>query len=71
MFESENRNSWIAMKYSMEMLQEMRYFVVAEGVETEQMVKDLERLNCQYLQGFYFSKPVPAGEFIKLVDHVI
>lgn len=34
--------------------------VVAEGVETEAQVKQLEDLHCSYAQGFYFSKPVAA-----------
>jgi diguanylate cyclase (GGDEF)-like protein/PAS domain S-box-containing protein len=33
--------------------------VIAEGVETEQQVRMLRTLGCQYLQGFYFSRPIP------------
>lgn len=32
--------------------------IVAEGVETESQVQQLTRLGCEYVQGFYFSKPV-------------
>jgi diguanylate cyclase (GGDEF)-like protein/PAS domain S-box-containing protein len=39
--------------------------VVAEGVETEQQLQLLKSLNCQYVQGFYFSKPLPAEEFVQ------
>lgn len=39
--------------------------IVVEGVETEEMVSLLEKLNCDYLQGYYYSKPVPADEIIK------
>ncbi len=34
--------------------------VVAEGVETIDHMIHLERLNCNYVQGYYFSQPVPA-----------
>jgi EAL domain-containing protein (putative c-di-GMP-specific phosphodiesterase class I) len=34
--------------------------VVAEGVETEQQMRQLLSLNCDEMQGFLFSKPVPA-----------
>ena len=34
--------------------------VVAEGVETEEQLAQLEALGCEYAQGFYFSKPVDA-----------
>jgi len=37
--------------------------IIAEGVETENQVKILQKLNCDYLQGFYFAKPMPIDEF--------
>ncbi|MHC0039598.1 sensor domain-containing protein [Pseudoneobacillus sp. C159] len=37
--------------------------VVAEGVETEQQLQLLKSLNCDYVQGYYFSKPIPADQF--------
>lgn len=39
--------------------------IVAEGVETEEMVYKLSEMGCEYLQGYYFSKPVPVVDFIK------
>ena len=35
---------------------------IAEGVETENQVKILQKLGCGYLQGFYFAKPMPFNE---------
>ena len=37
--------------------------VVAEGVETGDQLKLLKELGCPLVQGFYFSKPLPAEEF--------
>lgn len=34
--------------------------MVAEGVETVAQQEVLSQLNCDYLQGFLFSKPLPA-----------
>jgi diguanylate cyclase (GGDEF)-like protein/PAS domain S-box-containing protein len=41
--------------------------VVAEGVETEEQLVALRRLGCQYAQGFFLSRPVPAGEAERLI----
>ncbi len=35
---------------------------IAEGVETEEDLTLLMRLQCDYAQGYYFSRPVPAGK---------
>ncbi|MBK4733123.1 putative bifunctional diguanylate cyclase/phosphodiesterase [Noviherbaspirillum pedocola] len=40
--------------------------VVAEGVETASQVETLRHLGCDVVQGFYFGKPVPASEVIRL-----
>ena len=37
--------------------------VVAEGVETEEQRVYLSALNCDYIQGFLYSKPLPMDEF--------
>lgn len=38
--------------------------VVAEGIETEQQLNVLRKANIQAAQGFYFSRPVPAADFM-------
>lgn len=37
--------------------------VVAEGVEIEEQKKRLKLMNCDYAQGYYYSKPVAASDF--------
>ena len=44
--------------------------VIAEGVETEGQETLLESQDCDEMQGFLFSKPIPAGEFEKLLVSV-
>lgn len=39
--------------------------VVAEGVETEGALNILKSLNCDYAQGYYLSRPIPANELVE------
>lgn len=41
--------------------------VVAEGVETESQYKQLQSLGCRYIQGYYFSCPLPANQVSELL----
>ncbi len=40
---------------------------VAEGVEEESQVEKLKEMGCELIQGYYFSKPVPAEEFNRFI----
>jgi len=41
--------------------------VVSEGVESKGQLEFLVKENCEFIQGYYFSKPVPSDEFYKLL----
>jgi EAL domain-containing protein (putative c-di-GMP-specific phosphodiesterase class I) len=47
--------------------QGMNLSSVAEGVENQQQATFLRERNCDYIQGFLFSKPLPAEELEKLL----
>ena len=51
-----------------DMFHHMNVKVIAEGVENETQLDFLRRHGCDYIQGFYFSKPLPQDEFEKLLD---
>lgn len=42
--------------------------VVAEGVETEKQLEALRSLGCDHVQGYLFSRPLPAPAFEKLIS---
>ena len=41
---------------------------IAEGVEDQLQMDDLKKLGCDIVQGYYFSKPVPAKEFERFLE---
>ena len=58
----------VILENTIRMIQEMKKKILVEGVETEKQIHLLEKLKVDYLQGFYFSKPVPKDEFVKLIS---
>lgn len=44
--------------------------VVSEGVETGEQMKFLKAINCEYVQGYLFSKPVPPRQFLRLLNKI-
>ena len=45
--------------------------VIAEGVETEDQLNFLKEYKCDEIQGYYFSKPIPAENFTGLLKEKI
>lgn len=44
--------------------------VVAEGVENQAQFRQLKRLGCDYVQGFYLGRPMPFEAFVKFYEQV-
>jgi len=64
---SRSRQDLSLVKFIIGLAKDFGLKTIAEGVETEEQVKLLSLLGADYLQGFYFAKPMPEEEAIKLI----
>lgn len=64
----DNPKLAIVLTNTIQMIKAMNMKIVVEGVETEDMVHLFSRLECEYIQGYFFSKPMPQDEFIKFIQ---
>lgn len=51
-----------------QMGENLGFMIIAEGIETEEQAHFLKENNCEYGQGYLFSKPVKAKEIVKIVE---
>ncbi len=58
-----SRKADIIMMNVVKMAKEIGIHVIVEGVETEEQLEYLRSINCDQIQGFLYSKPVPEHEF--------
>ncbi|WP_448862408.1 two-component system response regulator [Dorea sp.] len=63
-----NPKSRSILKSIIEMAHELGMKLVAEGAETEEQVAFLKENDCDYIQGYYYSKPLPEEEFIEFME---
>ena len=45
----------------------MGFDVTAEGIENHEMADKMKSIGVNYLQGYYFSKPLPCDEFVSFI----
>lgn len=56
------------MNAAMQMIHGMKLKIVSEGIETEEQYLAMEELNIDYIQGYYFSKPLPEAAFLAFLQ---
>ncbi len=64
----DNPRLQIVLENTIQMIKAMNLQIVVEGVETENLVKQFSDLQCEYIQGYYYSRPVPQDEFVKFIE---
>ncbi len=63
----DNGTAKYVMDAAMHMIQGMELQIVSEGIEKKEQYKTMEALGIDYIQGYYFSKPVEKSAFIELI----
>ncbi len=58
------------VKNTISMVKDMNMKIVVEGVETEESLREFSNLGVNYIQGYYFSRPLPQDKFISEVKRV-
>lgn len=66
----KNQNNEAIILTTLSMAEQLNMSCVAEGIETPSQVEFFKTNKCQHLQGYYFSKPVPAAEIPALLEKV-
>lgn len=67
-FEEGNEKAMKLLLNTIRMLHDLDVHIVAEGVETKEMVDLLTENGVEYLQGYYFSKPIPFAQYKEFLE---
>ncbi|MCH5342549.1 MAG: EAL domain-containing protein [Acetatifactor sp.] len=67
--ENNNQKVWIFLKNTVKMLKDMNMEIVIEGVETQEMLDKFTDLQCDFVQGYFFSKPIPQNDFVEFISN--
>ena len=65
--EQHNPKMWIFLQNTVKMLKDMKMEIVVEGIETHEMVEMFSNLKCDFIQGYFFSKPLCKDEFVRFI----
>lgn len=64
-----NKKMDTVLESSVNMLKKLNMEIVVEGVETHEGVERFSEMQCEYIQGYYYSKPVPENEFTEFINN--
>ncbi len=65
--EQDNPKMRVVLKNTVAMLKDMNMEIVVEGIETQEMLDFFTELRCDFIQGYFFSKPIPRPEFVNFI----
>ena len=64
---STEHEARIILESSVDMILKLGKDIVAEGVETQEQVDYLTELGVEYLQGYFFSKPISEEAYLEFM----
>lgn len=64
----ENRADYQIIMSTIAMVKNLGLQVIAEGVETSAQLRSLTENDCDIIQGYYFSKPIPEIQLMEFID---
>lgn len=62
-----DKKSKVLYESIVKMIRHLGFTVVSEGAETEEDIEFLHSINVDCIQGYYYSKPLPPDDFVKLI----
>lgn len=67
--EKHLRNDEIVVRNIVNMINELKMDIIAEGVETDEQANFLRQIHCFTAQGFLYDKPMPIDQFTERLKH--
>lgn len=64
-----SKKAKIAITHLVSMFKQMDMKIVAEGIETQEQLELLVGMDCDFIQGYYYSKPIEGAAFLKLIQN--
>ncbi|WP_428911884.1 EAL domain-containing protein [Niallia sp. Krafla_26] len=64
---NQQNNSKAIIQFMISLASSINMSVIAEGIETEEQLKEINNLNCDEVQGYLFSPPLLSSDFEKLI----
>ncbi len=62
-----NPKAYISLKHTIAMIKDLDMKVLAEGVENKRHIDLLTEIGCEFLQGYYYSRPLPIPELMDVI----
>ena len=63
----EEKKECKLIKAIISMAKDLSLCCLAEGVEKKEQVEYLRKIDCDKIQGYYYSKPLPGEEYVRMI----